>query len=311
MHAAIPSPSSSGLQLGPYELHVYGLMYVVGITLAIALTRSRWRATGGNPALVDDVALWGVPAGIIGGRIYFDVTTPQYIPHHWWGVFAVWDGGLGIWGGIALATAVGVWRVHRAGANVRVFMDATAPGLLFASGIGRIGNYFNQELFGGPTNLPWGLTISPEHRPPGYLADAHYHPTFLYELIWDVAFGLFLIWLGRRATIRPPGLFALYVAGYSAFRIFEESLRVDPSNHFLGLRVNEYVAIVLTLIGLAWFWGIQRRPITPGGEPPALPGDDDESALPSPGDTAAVEPVPTGRLTDGDHEAVALQIHDD
>jgi prolipoprotein diacylglyceryl transferase len=288
MHAAIPSPSSSGLQLGPYELHVYGLMYVVGITLAIALTRSRWRAAGGNPALVDDVALWGVPAGIIGGRVYFDVTTPQYIPHHWWGVFAVWDGGLGIWGGIALATVVGVWRVHRVGANVRAFMDATAPGLLFASGIGRIGNYFNQELFGGPTNLPWGLTISPAHRPPGYLADAHYHPTFLYELIWDVALGLFLIWLGRRTTIKPPGLFALYVAGYSAFRIFEESLRVDPSNHFLGLRVNEYVAIVLTLIGLAWFWRIQRRPAMPGDEPPALPGDDDESALPSSGDTAAV-----------------------
>jgi prolipoprotein diacylglyceryl transferase len=291
MYAAIPSPSSSGLQLGPYELHVYGLMYVVGITVAIILSRSRWKAVGGNLALIDDVALWGVPAGIIGGRIYFDITTPQYIPHHWWGVFAVWSGGLGIWGGIALATAVGVWRVRRTGANVALFMDAVAPGLLLASGIGRIGNYFNQELFGGPTNLPWGLTIAPAHRPPGYLADAHYHPTFLYELIWDFLLALFLIWLGRRGTIKAPGLFALYVAGYSAFRIFEESLRVDPSNHFLGLRTNEYVAIALTLVGLGWFWRIQRRPIKPGDEPPAKPPAvpaDDETALPSSGDTAAV-----------------------
>jgi prolipoprotein diacylglyceryl transferase len=278
MHAAIPSPSSSGLHLGSYELHVYGLTYVIGITLAIALTRARWKAAGGAPALVDDVALWALPAGIIGGRIYFDITTPQYIPSHWWGFLAVWDGGLGIWGGIALATVVGIWRVRRSVPNVAVFMDAVAPSLLFASGIGRIGNYFNQELFGGPTNLPWGLTISPAHRPPGYLADAHYHPTFLYELIWDVALAFLLIWLGRRGKVKNPGLFALYVAGYSAFRIFEESLRIDPSNHFLGLRVNEYVAIVLTIVGLAWFWRIQRRPASID-LPPSLNTDDDGGTL--------------------------------
>src|SRR6202035_40693 len=183
---------------------------------------------GGDPALVGDVAIWAVPAGIVGGRIYFDLTTPKYIPHHWYGVFAVWDGGLGIWGGIALAAVVGIWRVRRAGADVGVFMDAVAPALLVAQGIGRIGNYFNQELFGGPTTLPWGLEISPSHRPAGYASYATFHPTFLYEMIWNLSLAGALVWLGRTRNVRAPGLFALYVAGYSLARIGEELLRVDP-----------------------------------------------------------------------------------
>ena len=153
----IPSPPVSGLRIGPLDIHVYGLMYVIGITLAVLITRRRWSAVNGDPALVADVTIWAVPAGIIGGRIYFDLTTPKYISHHWWGAFAVWDGGLGIWGGVALAAVAGAWRVRRAGADTRQFMDAVAPALLVAEAIGRIGNYFNQELFGGPTSLPWGL----------------------------------------------------------------------------------------------------------------------------------------------------------
>jgi prolipoprotein diacylglyceryl transferase len=296
MFAAIPSPASSGVHLGSYELHVYGLMYVIGITAAIISTRIRWRALGGNLALVEDVALWGVPAGIIGGRIYFDITTPKYIPSHWWGFLAVWDGGLGIWGGIALAFVVGTWRVRRSGADVALFMDAVAPGLLMASGIGRIGNYFNQELFGGPTNLPWGLKIAPQYRPAGYLADPTYHPTFLYELIWDLLLAGFLIWLGQRGSatrsgrVKRPGLFALYVAGYSAFRIFEESLRVDPSEHLFGLRLNMYVAILLTVVGLAWFWRIQRRPERPLPEPPGAP----RGAAPAEAETLEAPTDPAG-----------------
>ena len=255
----IPSPPVNGIHLGPLEIHFYGLMYVVGITLAIIITRRRWSAQGGDPDLVADVALWSVPAGIVGGRIYFDITTPKYIPPHWWGPFAVWNGGLGIWGGIALASVVGIWRLRRHGANVPVFMDAVAPALLVAQGIGRIGNYFNQELFGGPTSLPWGLEVSPAHRPPGYGRYTTFHPTFLYELIFDFALAAALVWLGHHRGVRPPGLFALYVTGYSAFRIFEESLRVDPSEHFLGLRLNFYVASVLTLFGLAWFIRTQRK----------------------------------------------------
>jgi prolipoprotein diacylglyceryl transferase len=275
----IPSPTFNGVDLGPFRLHAYGLMYVVGIAVAVWLARRRWSAAGGDPALVDGVAIWAVPAGIVGGRLYFDFTTPAVVPHHWWGPLAVWDGGLGIWGGVALATLVGLWRVTRHGANRATFMDAVAPALLIAQGIGRIGNYFNQELFGRPTSLPWGLQIAPAHRPPGYGQYSTFHPTFLYELLFAFAWAAVLIWLGRRRDIRAPGLFALYVAGYSTFRIFEESLRVDYSQHFLGLRLNAFVAAALGLGALGWFVILQaRRPI-------ATPGPMDLEAADPPGVT--------------------------
>jgi prolipoprotein diacylglyceryl transferase len=183
----------------------------------------------------------------------------------WYGVFAVWDGGLGIWGGIALAAVVGVWRLRRNKANVGLFMDAVAPALLVAQGVGRIGNYFNKELFGAPTTLPWGLEIPYQYRvaggiPAKYLNAATFQPTFLYELIFDIAWAGVLVWLGHHRKIKPPGLFALYVFGYSAYRIFEESLRVDSSVYIFGLRLNMYIACILTVVGAVWFYRIQRRP---------------------------------------------------
>ena len=294
----IPSPPTSGFHIGPAFIHVYGLMYVVGITLAILITQRRWKAVGGDPGLVGDVALWAVPAGIVGGRIYFDLTTPQYIPHHWYGVFAVWDGGLGIWGGIALATVVGAWRVRRHGASVTLFMDAVAPALLVAQAVGRIGNYFNKELFGGPTTLPWGLEIPVAYRPAGYTGFSTFHPTFLYELIFNLALAAFLVWLGHHRSIKPPGLFALYVTGYSAFRIFEEALRVDPSEHFLGLRLNTYVATILTIVGIVWFWRSQRRrpaSARPDGQGPAADGTGTAQA--APGGSTKVSAGPAGPVT--------------
>jgi prolipoprotein diacylglyceryl transferase len=263
----IPSPSANGFHIGPLFIHAYGLAYVVAVTAAIIITRRRWEAIGGNRDLVYDVAIWGFPAGIIGGRLYFLATSWNQVPPHWWGPFAIWKGGLGIWGGITLGVIVGLWRVRRAGASIPLFMDAGAPSLLVAQSIGRIGNYFNQELFGGPTTLPWGLEISPSHRPVGYLQYATFQPTFLYEIIWNLALAAFLVWLGHHRKIRPPGLFALYVTGYSAFRIFEESLRIDPSHHLFGLRLNLYVAAILTLVGAAWFRYTQRP--RPGAAPAA------------------------------------------
>jgi prolipoprotein diacylglyceryl transferase len=269
--AFIPSPPVSGIHLGPLFLHVYGLMYVIGIALAVHITGRRWVAAGGDRGLVYDVALWVVPAGIAGGRIYFDITTPFDItPHTWWGPFAVWDGGLGVWGGIAAGAAVGAWRVRRAGASVGVFMNAAAPALLVAQAAGRIGNYFNQELFGKPSSLPWALEISRAARlnagiPAADLKFSTFQPSFLYELIFDLAWAAALTWLGHHRKIRPQGLFALYVAGYSGYRIFEETIRIDSSAHFLGLRLNFFVAIVMTAAGLAWFIVVQRR----GGEEPA------------------------------------------
>ena len=288
----IPSPSISGFHIGPLEIHFYALMYLIGIAAAIMITRRRWRAVGGHPDLVGDVALWSVPAGIIGGRIYFDITTPMDIPHVWYGAFAVWSGGLGIWGGIALAAVVGAWRVRRAGASVSLFMDAVAPALLVAQAIGRVGNYFNKELFGKPTGLPWGLEIPLAYRPPGYTAYRYFQPSFLYELIFDLLLAAALVWLGHHRNIKPPGLFALYVAGYSAYRNFEETIRIDSSAHFLGLRLNMYIAIALTVIGAAWFVRSQRpgrrtaANAPPGPEPavaapPGAPGSPGPAAEPA------------------------------
>ncbi|HET9894833.1 MAG TPA: prolipoprotein diacylglyceryl transferase [Streptosporangiaceae bacterium] len=276
--AFLPSPPVNGIHIGPVFIHYYGLMYVIGITLAVLITQRRVRRMGGNAALVGDIALWAVPAGIIGGRIYFDITTPNDIPHVWYGPFAVWSGGLGIWGGVAAGALVGAWRARRAGASVALFADAVAPALLVAQAIGRIGNYFNKELFGGPTTLPWGLVIPFGDRPAGYTQFRTFQPTFLYELIWDLALAAFLVWLGYHRKIRPPGLFALYVAGYSAFRIFEESLRIDSSEHFLGLRLNLYVAALLTIASIAWFVISQRRTPAPEQEPgePKVPEEDQD-----------------------------------
>jgi prolipoprotein diacylglyceryl transferase len=295
--AYLPSPPIDSFHIGPLDIHFYALGYIIGITLAILITRRRWRALGGDPDVVNDLALWVVPAGIIGGRIYFDITTPGDIPHVWYGVFAVWTGGLGIWGGVALATIVGAWRLRRLGITVGPFANAIAPALLVAQAVGRIGNYFNKELFGKPTTLPWGLEIPYPYRvsggiPPQDLHFATFQPTFLYELIWDLALAAFLVWLGHHAKIKPWGLFALYVAGYSAFRIFEESVRIDSSEHFFGLRLNMYIAIIGTLGGLIWFGFAQRRPDRPVvvRPDPAQPGAGTASApVEAPPDEATAE----------------------
>jgi prolipoprotein diacylglyceryl transferase len=254
----LPSPAENGFHVGPLFFRAYGICYVFAVLGAVVVTTRRWEKFGGDGALVQECALWGFPAGLIGGRLYFLATSWNEVPDAWWGPFAIWRGGLGVWGGIAAGTLAGIWVLHRRGANIPLFMDCVAPGLLVAQAIGRIGNWFNQELFGGPTTLPWGLEIDPQFRPAGYANDATFHPTFLYEIIWNLGLAALLVWLGHHRRIRPPGLFALYVAGYSLGRIGEELLRVDPAHHILGLRLNFFVAIVLFLAGMIWFVRIQR-----------------------------------------------------
>jgi prolipoprotein diacylglyceryl transferase len=270
-YAFIPSPSNNGLSLGPLYFHAYGICYVFAVAAAIYISRRRWAQRGGDPDIVYSVAWWGFPAGLIGGRIYFDITTPSQMPHQWWGPFAIWDGGLGIWGGIALGAAVGIWYLHRhlGWPDVYRFINAATPGLLVAQSIGRIGNYFNQELFGKPSTLPWALKISPAHRPAGFAQYATFQPTFLYEIIWNLLLAATLVWLDNRRRVRPPGLFPLYVAGYSAFRMFEETLRVDYSQHILGMRLNFWVALIGTVGGLLWFARVQfKQPADGSAEPP-------------------------------------------
>ena len=263
--AYIPSPSHNGFYLGPLFVHAYGLAYVFAVAAAIFVTRWRWRRAGGDPDLCYEAAAWGFPAGLIGGRIYFLITTPSQIPPHWWGPFAIWKGGLGIWGGILGGVIGGLYIVRKrlTRGDVLRFMDAAAPGLLVAQAIGRIGNYFNHELFGAPSKLPWALKIDRAHRvtelSQKYWGYSTFEPTFLYEIIWNLSLAGFLIWLGTHRRIKPPGLMALYVAGYSGFRIFEETQRIDYSNYFLGMRVNFWISVLLCLAWLAWFVWIQRR----------------------------------------------------
>ncbi len=267
--AFIPSPPSNGFHLGPLFVHAYGLAYVLAVAAAIVITRELWRREGGDAGLPGQIALWAFPAGLIGGRIYFLITTPSQIPPHWWGPFAIWKGGLGIWGGVAAGVLVGLWYVRRRGltrAQMLRLMDCAAPALLVAQAIGRIGNYFNQELFGKPSTLPWALQISPAHRPPDYTQFATFQPTFLYELIWNLLLATVLAWLVRRHRFRAPGVFALYVAGYSGFRIFEENLRIDYSQYILGMRLNFWIATLVCAAALWWFAATQRGWTLPFGQ---------------------------------------------
>src|SRR5919202_2824454 len=185
--AFLPSPASNGFHVGPLFFRAYGICYVFAVLAAVVITGRRWGKLGGDPALAQECALYGFPAGLVGGRLYFLATSWNEVPGHWWGPLAVWGGGLGIWGGIAAGTLAGLWMLRRRAIPLGPFMDAAAPGILVAQAAGRVGNYFNQELFGGPTTLPWALRIDPAHRPDGYERYATFHPTFLYELIFDLA----------------------------------------------------------------------------------------------------------------------------
>jgi len=268
--ASIPSPSRGDFELGPIAIHAYGLMLLLAIAAAIWLTGIRWTRRGGDWDLVFRVAVWGVAAGIVGARAYHVATSYEEVPDpKWRGVFAVWEGGLGVWGGIALGTIVGAIVVRRSGASVFRFMDAVAPGLLLAQAIGRWGNWWNQELFGKPTNLPWGLEIDVFNRPAEYVDNATFHPTFLYEFLFNLAIVGVLLLVDRRFRIRPPALFALYVSLYTFGRFFEELLRVDPAKELGPLRLNAWVSIVLFVLATAFFvwWQFIRR----ADRPPASP----------------------------------------
>jgi prolipoprotein diacylglyceryl transferase len=251
--ASIPSPSSGTLDLGPLTLHMYGLMLLLAIGACIALTGVRYVRRGGDWDTVLRVAVWGVAAGIVGARAYHVLTSWDEVPDEWWGPFAVWKGGLGVWGGIGLGCIVGAIVAKRSGANVAVLADCVAPGLLLAQGIGRIGNWWNQELYGKPTDEPWGLEIDPQHRVPGYEQYDTFHPTFLYELVYDSVGVVILLVVDRFFRIRPPALFALYVSIYTFGRFFEELLRIDPAHEFAGLRLNAWVSIVLFVCSTAFF----------------------------------------------------------
>jgi prolipoprotein diacylglyceryl transferase len=255
----IPSPDQSVWHLGPVPIRGYALSIILGIVAAIWIGEKRWVARGGRPGEVSDVSVWAVPFGVVGGRIYHVITDW----HLYFGAdgdpveaLYIWRGGLGVWGAISLG-AVGVLIACRLrGIKMLPMADALAPGVLVAQAIGRWGNWFNQELFGKPTDLPWALEIDPDFRPPGYEDFATFHPAFLYEFVWNILAFAVIIWLDRRFRLGHGRVLALYVMGYTLGRAWVEMLRIDTvqMDDVLGLRLNVWTSIVLFVGAAAYFW---------------------------------------------------------
>ena len=274
--ASIPSPPSGGLGIGPLRLNAYGLAIAVGALLAVELVRRRWVATGGSPNDVQAIAWWAIPAGLLGARAYHVVTDWHRFDDAPLDVVKIWEGGLGIPGGILAGVVAGVVVARRRGLDVAALLDAAAPGLPLAQAVGRLGNWFNQELFGRPTDLPWGLEIDPANRPAAYVDVATFHPTFLYEALWNLALCAALIAIGRRAGLRKGPLFVLYVGGYGLGRLWVEALRIDEATTIAGLRVNTWVSGLMVLGAAVTFVLRRRRGVRP--DAPADPTTEPTSA---------------------------------
>ena len=245
--ASIPSPSSGEIKLGPLQLRAYGLMIALGVLAAVWLAGRRLEARGvGTREDMSYVALWAVPAGVIGSRLYHVATDWRRYEGHWLDAFKIWEGGLGIWGGIGLGVVVGIWAAMRRGIPLQGGLSAITPALPLAQAIGRWGNWWNQELFGRPTGLPWALEVSPGKAiAAGYPAGTTFHPTFLYESLWCLFLCGALIWIDKRFKPKGTELFAMYVAGYTLMRFWIERLRVDPATILWGWRINEVVSLVV------------------------------------------------------------------
>ena len=253
MLAGIPSPSNGVFHIGPLAIHAYGLMIALGVIAAVWLAGRRLEAAGtGTRDQMSGIAVRAVVAGIIGARIYYiltDKSEPWREPGRW---LKIWNGGLGIPGGLIAGILVGAWAARRVGVSVSGLLTATAPAIPLAQAIGRWGNWFNQELFGRPTTLPWGLEIDDEHLPAGYASGTLFHPTFLYESLWNVALCLVLLQVDKRMSLRPGRLMAVYVAGYSVGRFWIEGLRIDPANSGGGWRLNQWTAVIAFVLSVGY-----------------------------------------------------------
>ncbi|MGW5272282.1 prolipoprotein diacylglyceryl transferase [Streptomyces sp. NPDC004044] len=267
--AYIPSPSTGVIDLGPIPLRGYAFCIIIGVFVAVWFGNKRWIARGGRAGTVADIAVWAVPFGLVGGRLYHVITDYQLYfsdGENWVDAFKIWQGGLGIWGAIALG-AVGAWiGCRRRGIPLPAWADALAPGIAFAQAIGRWGNWFNQELYGKPTDLPWALKIS---EGPNRVAGT-YHPTFLYESLWCVGVALLVIWADRRFKLGHGRAFALYVAAYCTGRAWIEYMRVDEAHHILGLRLNVWTAVIVFVLAVTYI--VVSAKVRPGREEVVEPG---------------------------------------
>lgn len=274
--ANIPSPPQGVWYIGSFPIRAYALCIILGILVAIWITLRRYTARGGDPEVVWDAAIVVVPAGIIGGRLYHVLTDwPKYFGEgaNSWDAFKITNGGLGIWGAVVVGT-LAVWALFRyKGLKLGPFADAAAPGIILAQGIGRLGNWFNQELYGRPTDVPWALELYYRVDENGRYAPitgvstgeviATVHPTFLYELVLNVAIFLLLLWADERFRLGHGRVFALYVAGYCAGRFFVELMRDDAATHVFGLRINTIVSFITCALAVFVFVKLPRGRETP------------------------------------------------
>ncbi len=310
--AYIPSPAEGVWHLGPLPLRAYALGIIIGALAAIWIGERRFVARGGREGLISDVAMWAIPAGIVGARVYHVVTDPELYfgeGRNPVNALKIWEGGLGIWGAIA-GGALGAWiAARRYGVSFSAVADALAPGLLVAQAIGRLGNWFNQELFGKPTTLPWGLEIDLAHRPDGYTQFATFHPTFLYELLWNLAAAALLVALDRRFRFTGGRAFALYVMLYTAGRFWIEQMRIDTVNHLGPFRLNVWTSIVVFVAALATFVWLTRRgtpnvgATSTGATGEDLSSDQTAAAPDSAADTASAAEAPSSGAAGPDSPA--------
>lgn len=271
--AYIPSPTISQFSIGPVTIHIYALCILMGIVLAVWITTTRWKKLGGNFDQVLDITLVSVPAGIIGARLYHIITTPERFfgpDGDWAEMFRIWNGGLGIWGGVLFgALAAWAWCRHKH-YPMALLADAIAPGLLVAQAVGRLGNWFNQELYGAPTTLPWGLKLNMEGTAIGHSEQCYdgatcpsgtlFHPTFLYEMIWNLIGAAIIAYIGSKAMkkLKAGSLFAVYIMWYTLGRTWIESLRIDYAHEFLGVRINVWVSMAVFVLGAVTFIVVQQ-----------------------------------------------------
>jgi len=279
--ASIPSPSDGTIDIGPVPLHVYGILLAVGIVVASWMTERRWVRWGRDRHDWQNVVVWIVIGGVVGARLYHVATDSEKFRGDWLRVLEIWKGGLSIWGVVAggLIAVVVVCRVK----HLPTFLltDAIAPGLLAAQAIGRWGNWFNQELFGEPTKLPWGLEIDVLNRPAGFARFTTFHPTFLYESLYCLALLGLLLWVERRWRLRTGQLSALYLATYCFGRFWLENLRIDDAKLVGPLRVNAWVSLLVMLVGIGWFlWAGRHGSVDEGRYPNADPGEPQVGSAP-------------------------------
>ena len=296
----IPSPSQGVWKLGPLPIRAYALLIILGIVVAVWVGSRRYVARGGSAGVIGDIAIWAVPFGIIGGRLYHVVTDWQlYFGPGGSGIVGalrIWDGGLGIWGAVSLG-ALGAWiGARRLGVALPPVADAIAPGIALAQAIGRWGNWFNQELFGAPTTLPWGLKIAPQYRPSGYEDFATFHPTFLYESLWMVGVAGVLVWADKRFRMGHGRVFALYVLLYCVGRGWIEYLRIDSANHILGLRLNLWTSLLVGIGALVYL--IVSARLRPGREEVSPPRTYVEREQREEAREQAATPRPAAKVTE-------------